>query len=278
MGAWILALMTLASLEIVLGIDNIILLTILVAKLPKEQQKLARQLGLGAALISRILLLFTLSWLASLTAPVFELTQLGVPQAWLLPEVQEVPIKNKQNVAVERPISKEEAERRFKEINEVSWRDIILILGGVFLVYKSTKEIHAKVTTHEEGSKLKGKETFASVITQIAFVDIVFSLDSVITAVGMVNDLSVMVVAILLAVAVMLFAAGPVGDFVERNPSLKILALSFLIMIGVMLIADGFGQHLNRGYVYFAMAFSFIVEMLNLRVRKVQKTQTHPAH
>ncbi len=227
--AWI-ALITLAALEIVLGIDNIVFITILAGKLPREQQLKARRLGLGVALLSRLALLATLSWVVKLTAPLFSV--LG---------------------------------------HEVSGRDLILLLGGLFLMAKATFEIYDKVEAeHPSAEVARGAKaiSMASVLIQIMLLDLVFSLDSVITAVGMVDHLSIMVVAVILAVAVMLIFAGPVGDFVERHPSIKILALSFLVMIGVLLIAEGTGKHLPKGYVYFGMAFSLGIELLNMRYRK----------
>lgn len=226
--AWV-ALATLAALEIVLGVDNIIFISILVGRLPESQRNLARSLGLGAAMISRLLLLFTLAWIMRLTAPF--LTVSG---------------------------------------HEISGRDVILIFGGLFLLWKSVHEIHNSLEGEEHGSASAAgaaTATFGGVLAQIAVIDIVFSLDSVITAVGMVDHLAVMVIAIVLAVGVMLFAARMIGEFVDRHPTIKMLALSFLIMVGVALIADGLGFHIPKGYIYFAMAFSVAVEMLNIRVR-----------
>ncbi|HQR08342.1 MAG TPA: TerC family protein [Gemmatales bacterium] len=272
---WLFALISLTAMEIVLGIDNIIFLTILVGRLPHHQQRIARQLGLGAALATRLLLLFTLAWLAGLTTPLFKLTDIGVPQSWLMPEVtQNVP--DDKNIMMKDihhdklPMSKERAEAIFNSINEISLRDLVLIVGGLFLIIKSTMEIHHKLEEAKQSpdKPLKATNNFVAVIVQIAAIDIIFSLDSVITAVGMARQVWVMVVAMIAAVAVMLLAAGAIGTFVARNPTMKMLALSFLILIGVMLLADGFGQHIDRGYVYFAMGFSVIVEFLNLRLRK----------
>jgi predicted tellurium resistance membrane protein TerC len=222
---WI-SLATLTFLEIVLGIDNIIFISILSGKLPKPQQAKTRSLGLGAALITRILLLCSIVWIMRLTTPFW--TPLGHP---------------------------------------VTGKDLILILGGLFLIYKSTHEIHQKLEGEEGGESAKVAGGMARVVVQIMLLDIVFSLDSVITAVGMSNQIGVMIAAVILAMVVMLFAAGAISDFVNRHPTLKMLALSFLLLIGVVLIADGFGQHIPKGYVYFAMAFSFGVEMLNLRAK-----------
>jgi predicted tellurium resistance membrane protein TerC len=234
---WI-ALATLTVLELVLGIDNIVFISILAGKLPHAQQARARRLGLALALLSRIALLFTLTWLAHLTAPLFSL--LG---------------------------------------NEFSGRDLILIAGGLFLIAKATHEIHGKLEGAEEERRAPAAISFRSVIVQIMLIDIVFSLDSVITAVGMVRELSIMVIAVVLAVAVMIVAADAVSAFVERHPTVKMLALSFLLLIGVALLADGFDQHFPRGYVYFAMGFSVFVEALNLRVRRrAEPVRLHGPH
>lgn len=241
--AAILGLITLAVMEIVLGVDNIIVLSILSAKLPEPQQRPARRIGLIAALITRLLLLFTLTWMLGLTRPVFTLPELPL---------------------LDHP-----------EARDISWRDIILLGGGVFLIHKSVKEMHEKVesareTGHGKPGQPKARQTasFWTVIAQIAFIDILFSLDSVVTAVGMVDELWVMVGGMLIAVGVMLVAAEPVSRFVERHPTVKVLALSFLILIGALLVAEGLGQHLNKGYIYFAMAFGVAVEFINLRMRR----------
>ncbi len=226
--AWI-ALLTLAALEIVLGIDNIVFITILAGKLPKEQQLRARRLGLAVALLSRLALLATLKWVAGLTRPLFAV--LG---------------------------------------HDVSGRDLILLVGGLFLMAKATFEIYDKVEAeHTTGEQVRASRaaSMASILIQIMFLDLVFSLDSVITAVGMVDNLWIMSAAVVIAVAVMMVFARPVGDFVDRHPSIKILALSFLVMIGVLLVAEGTGRHLEKGYVYFGMAFSLTIELLNMRYR-----------
>ncbi len=223
---WI-ALLTLVALEIVLGIDNIIFISILAGKLPKEQQPKARFVGLGLAMLMRIVLLFFLSWVGRLTGPLFAV--LG---------------------------------------NEISGRDIILILGGLFLLGKSTYEIHQKLEGEEGHGSARVAANFTSVIIQILLLDIVFSLDSVITAVGMASQLSIMIIAVVVAVAVMMLFAAPVSNFVDRHPTFKILALSFLLLIGVALIGEGLNQHIPKGYIYFSMAFSFFVELLNLKLRK----------
>ena len=224
--AWI-ALLTLTPLEIVLGIDNIIFISILAGKLPEHQQKRARTIGLALAMLTRIALLFSLTWIMRLTTPLFAvLTQ------------------------------------------EISGRDIILIAGGLFLLAKSTHEIHAKLEGDKDDVVRRAAPSFASVIVQILLLDIVFSLDSVITAVGMANRLAIMVIAVIIAVVFMMFFAGAISAFVHRHPTVKMLALSFLLLIGVTLIAEGFDQHISKGYIYFAMAFSVFVEMLNLRLRR----------
>ncbi len=222
---WI-AFLTLAALEIVLGIDNIVFISILVGKLPAHQQARAYKVGLGLAMVMRILLLLSISWIMSLTAPLFTVPFMG---------------------------------------NQVSGRDLVLIVGGLFLVAKSTHEIHDKLEGHEGARSERVATTYASVLGQIIALDLVFSLDSVITAVGMVQHVEIMIAAVIVAVAVMMIFAKSIGDFVSRRPTVKMLALAFLVAIGVMLMADGFGHHVPKGYIYFAMAFSLFVEMLNLR-------------
>ncbi|KYG67512.1 hypothetical protein AZI86_07750 [Bdellovibrio bacteriovorus] len=223
---WI-AFATLFALELVLGIDNVIFISILASKLPKDQQQKARMMGLGLAVITRIILLFSLSWIIGLTEPLFAV--MG---------------------------------------HEISGRDLILVLGGLFLIGKSTAEIHHKLEGVEGSQSTGVAHSFGAVILQILLLDIVFSLDSVITAVGMVKELSVMVAAVIASTIVMIVSAKSISDFVESHPSLKVLALSFLLMIGFTLIVEGFEFHIPKGYVYFAMAFSLIVEMLNIRMRK----------
>nr|MCU0406073.1 TerC family protein [Ignavibacteriaceae bacterium] len=226
----LIALLTLTVLEIVLGIDNIIFISILSGKLPKEQQSKARLTGLALAMITRILLLFSIVWIMKLTLPLF--TALG---------------------------------------QEISGRDIILIGGGLFLIAKSTFEIHDKLEGEEGHRSSKVAKSFASVIAQIILLDIIFSLDSVITAVGMANNLMIMILAVVIAVGVMMASAKSISDFVEKHPTVKMLALAFLLLIGVSLIAEGFEQHIPKGYIYFAMAFSVFVEMLNLRMKAKTK-------
>ena len=224
---WI-AFMTLTVLELVLGIDNIVFISILSGKLPQEQQQRARTLGLGLAMLMRIALLFALSWIIRLTAPLFTVLA-----------------------------------------QEISGRDMILLLGGLFLLGKSTHEIHAKLEGDEgDGTSAHVKPSFASVLVQILLLDVVFSLDSVITAVGMTDRIGVMIAAVVTAVACMMVFAEPISRFVDRHPTVKMLALSFLMLIGVALIAEGMDQHIPKGYIYFAMAFSVCVEMLNLNLRQ----------
>ncbi len=230
--SWI-AFATLTMLEVVLGIDNIVFISILAGKLPPEQQARARRIGLAVALVGRIGLLLSLSWVIKLTAPLF--TVFG---------------------------------------EEISGRDLVLLVGGLFLIAKSTHEIHDKLEGQEGHASARVAPSFASVILQVMLLDIVFSLDSVITAVGMAQEVGVMVGAVIVAVGIMMAFAGVISDFVHRHPTVKMLALSFLLLIGVMLMAEGFDRHIPKGYVYFAMAFSVLVEMLNLRAR----AKAEPVH
>jgi predicted tellurium resistance membrane protein TerC len=234
-----LALATLTALEIVLGVDNIIFISILAGRLPEHQRNLARRLGLAFAMVTRIGLLLSLAWIMTLTAPLFEIPVFGKP---------------------------------------ISGRDIILIGGGLFLIWKSVHEIHNALEGEDPADgagPAAAAATLSGVIVQIAIIDIVFSLDSVITAVGMVEQVWIMVTAIVIAVGVMMFAAKPIGDFVDRHPTIKMLALSFLILIGVALIGEGWDLHIPKGYIYFAMAFSVGVEMLNLRLRARRAAPLH---
>ncbi|MEQ5837257.1 TerC family protein [Marinobacter sp. NFXS9] len=233
--AWI-ALATLALLEIVLGIDNIIFISILVGRLPEHQRNRARIMGLGLAMVTRILLLLSLAWVMTLTQPLFTILE-----------------------------------------EEISGRDLILIVGGLFLLAKSAHEIHNSLEGEEESGASAATAGLAATLAQIAVLDIVFSLDSVITAVGMADHVTVMVIAVVLAVGVMMFAAKPIGEFVDEHPTIKMLALSFLILVGVALLGEGFDMHIPKGYIYFSMAFSFGVELLNLRMRKkrAEKVRLH---
>jgi predicted tellurium resistance membrane protein TerC len=224
----LIALAALTALEIVLGIDNVVFIAILTGRLPKEQQPNARRLGLGFAMVSRIALLFIISWTMNLVQPLFSLWE-----------------------------------------HAVSGRDLILLTGGAFLIYKATHELHGQVEgggSPEKPQKVAG--TFWAVVAQIGVLDIIFSLDSVITAVGMARHISIMVTAVIIAIIIMIIFSGAVSAFVEKHPTMRVLALSFLILVGVMLVAEGMGRHIERGYIYFAMAFSLGVELINLRVRK----------
>jgi predicted tellurium resistance membrane protein TerC len=272
---WLVALLTLTAMEIVLGIDNIVFIAILSSRLPQHQQAKARSLGLGAALVTRVLLLFSLSWLLGLTAPIFHLTDLGIPSAWVASEHPPAAAHSAE------PASSPAAHvppAELHDVNGISWRDLILLVGGLFLIGKSVTEIHHKIEGAADGHAAPATASMGSVLMQIAVLDIVFSLDSVITAVGMAKDLWVMVAAVIVAVGVMLWAAGPISGFVERHPTLKILALSFLILIGVLLVAEGIGSPVNKGYIYFAMAFSLVVEMINLKIRGAGQSRIIATH
>lgn len=240
--AWI-ALLTLTVLEIVLGIDNIIFISILAGKLPPEQQARARTIGIALALITRLLLLASISWIAQLITPLFTLPGLFGREGF-----------------------------------SISGRDLILILGGLFLIWKATTEIHNRLEGEEGHADFKGAPSFNSVLIQIVLLDIVFSLDSVITAVGMVDELAIMVTAVIIAVGIMLVASGPLSNFVNRHPTVKMLALAFLLLIGVSLLAEGLHQHIEKGYIYAAMGFSVLVEFLNLRSsdkKKIKPVELH---
>lgn len=232
-----MALVTLSALEIVLGIDNIIFISIQAGKLPVHQQEKARLVGLGLAMFIRIALLFSLTWLMGLTSPLFSV--MG---------------------------------------NEISGRDLILLSGGLFLIWKSTMEIHEKLEGEDEHFNTRAGASFGAVIFQILLLDIVFSLDSIITALGMASQLAVMIAAVVIAVAFMMLFSGKISAFVERHPTIKMLALSFLLLIGVALIGDGLDMHIPKGYIYFAMAFSVMVEMLNLRLRRGTPVKLHQPH
>ena len=228
--AWI-SLATLAALEIVLGVDNIIFISILVGRLPESQRQSGRIVGLGLAMLTRILLLMSLAWMMKLTAPLFTVFN-----------------------------------------QEISGRDLILLIGGLFLIVKSSGEIKEAINHQDHNeSERKNKVSYLGVLIQIAVLDIVFSLDSVITAVGMASHLPVMILAIIIAVGVMMFAAKPIGDFVDTHPTLKILALAFLVLVGISLIAESLDVHIPKGYIYFAMGFSVVVEMINIRMRRLMK-------
>jgi predicted tellurium resistance membrane protein TerC len=229
-----LAFLTLSALEIVLGIDNIIFISILVGHLPRLQQRSARLMGLALAMVTRILLLFSIVWLTKLTATLFSVAG-----------------------------------------NDISGRDLVLAGGGLFLLVKSTLEIHATLEGAAEPTRARAHAAWLAIVLQIAVVDIVFSLDSVFTAIGMAKQVSVMVAAIVAAVLVMMWASGPISDFVDRHPTIKVLALAFLVLVGVALIGEGLDFHMPKGYMYFAMAFSVIVEMVNIRLRKLLDARRH---
>ncbi len=233
--AWI-AFITLVTLELVLGVDNVIFISILAGKLPLEQRARARTTGLGLAIISRVALLFSLSWIAGLTQPLFTIPAFNF---------------------------------------DVAGRDLILFAGGLFLLAKATLEIHQRLEGETGHASAGVKAKFTSVIIQIMLLDVVFSLDSVITAVGMVNQIPIMVAAVVAAVGLMMIAAGPISNFVERHPTIKMLALSFLLLIGFALVADGLHQHIPKGFIYFAMGFSVFVETLNLRAAMVSPVKLH---
>jgi len=230
----LIALLTLAGLEVVLGIDNIVFISILVGKLPAAERANARRVGLLLAMLMRILLLFAISWVIGLTQPLFS----AIGKAF-------------------------------------SGRDLVLLLGGLFLIAKATWEIHDKLEGEEHGPDGEPAASFAAILTQIVVLDVVFSLDSVITAVGMAKHIEIMIAAVVIAVGVMMVFAGAIGAFIERHPTMKMLALSFLLLIGVVLVADGLGQHVSKGYIYFAMAFSLFVEILNIRIRRAKAPPVH---
>ncbi|RYZ09893.1 MAG: TerC family protein [Myxococcales bacterium] len=233
----LVALLTLTLLEVVLGIDNVIFISILAGKLPEQERKKARLIGLSLALGARILLLLSLSWVMRLTTDLFTLLGMGI-----------------------------------------SGKDLVLIIGGLFLVAKATHEIHSKIEVDEHAPEVR-RAGFTSIVIQILLIDIVFSLDSVITAVGMVSEISIMITAVIVSIGIMMAFAGTIGAFVERHPAIKMLALSFLILIGVMLVAQGFDQKIDKGYIYFAMAFSLGVELLNMRFRKKTSVKSsNPGH
>lgn len=271
-----IALIALALMEIVLGIDNIVFISVATGKLPPEQQRAGRRIGLMLALGTRVLLLACIFWIAQLTAPVFSISDLLPTESFktYFMEEQSGPGSHALAGSAE---NHEEApppeldQHAWDEFNEVSWRDIILLAGGLFLIYSSVHEIRSEVEVSgnsEVGKQAQARGSFARVVTQIAVMDIIFSLDSVITAVGMARDLWVMIAAVVIAVGVMIWFADQVGDFVEQNPTIKVLALAFLLLIGVMLVAEGIGTPISKGYIYFAMGFSLLVESANLRIRK----------
>ncbi len=235
----LIALVTLAALEIVLGVDNIIVIAIVTSRLPQNQQAKARFIGLSLAMVMRVGLLLAIGWVMSLTASIYKANLFSVDI-------------------------------------DLSWKDLILIFGGLFLIFKATKEIHHDLEAPGHLEEHKKASSFSAAISMIVVMDLIFSLDSVITAVGMAKEKWIMIAAVVLAVVVMMAFAGKISDFVKRHPTIKVLALSFLILVGVLLIADGFDQHISRGYVYFAMAFSLVVEIVNIRIRKAQAERHAP--
>lgn len=286
----IIALLALSVMEVILGIDNIVFISIATSKLPADLQSLGRKLGLAVALVTRILLLCGIYWIATLISPVFTITEVVPAADGLRPYFAEkTPMEERlhhqlsaQGMDSESEVGGESDqeiaemahpaidEHAWKEFNEVSWRDIILLTGGLFLIFSSVREIHHEVE-HEEGpenAQTASRGSFITVIVQVGVMDIIFSLDSVITAVGMANQLWVMVTAVIIAVGIMILFANQVGDFVDQNPTVKMLALSFLLLIGVMLVAEGIGTPISKGYLYFALGFSMLVEMFNMRKRK----------
>lgn len=300
----LIALIALSAMEIVLGIDNLVFISILTSKLPIERQSAGRRLGLSLALIMRILLLSTIFWLSKMTAPIIYLddylpvtdlqhyfmVEAGTPGAphGAAPVPDEEQEADQEQTAAGGEAAKDKSkpqvhkvldEHAWREFNVVSWRDIILIAGGLFLLYKSITEIHGEVEGHDEEHQANlRRPSFGSVLFQIAMMDIIFSLDSVITAVGMVDTLWVMIAAVIMAVAVMILFANQVGNFIAENPTVKMLALNFLLMVGIMLVAEGIGTPIPKGYIYFAMGFSLLVEYFNMRMRKASKPATSPSY
>jgi len=250
----LIALVALTAMEIVLGIDNIVVVSVVTSKLPLEHRARVRRWGLILAMVMRIGLLLVVQQIMKLDQPFMRLTDFGLPQTWL-------------------PSDLDSHQRDL--LNGISWRDVIMLAGGAFLIAKTVHEIHAETAARDGSPQGTVASSFSSAITQVLIMDIVFSLDSIITAVGMAKDIWVMVAAVVLSVGVMLAFAGHVSEFVHRHPTVKMLALSFLILIGVMLVAEGLGTHVSKGYIYFAMAFSLVVEMLNLRVR--MRSHSSPA-
>lgn len=240
----LIALVALTAMEIVLGIDNVVFISVTSAKLPPEQRKRAQQVGLLVAAGMRILLLLTISWIIGLVEPIFSFSQFGFPAEW------------------------NEWLTGHEEFNEFSWRDLILLVGGLFLIRSAVLEIHHKVEGQHEVIDEALRPTFAGVIAQIALLDLIFSLDSVLTAVGMAESIWVMITSVILAIIVMMIFASSVSAFVEKHPTVKMLALSFLLLIGVMLVAEGIGTHIEKGYIYFAMGFALLVEALNLWAKR----------
>ena len=266
----IIALIALTAMEIVLGIDNIVFIAILTDRLPSEQRTKARRVGLAVALVMRILLLLSITAVMQLTTPLIDWVDLGVPQSWFEASATapaDTATQSFQPAHVESP--EELAARR-----TLDGRDLILLFGGLFLIVKTVREIHEQFNAEHDEEARKGAVTFGAVLFQIALMDLIFSLDSVITAVGMVDEILVMITAVIVAVGVMVVFADRISNFVSQHPTLKMLALSFLMLIGVMLVAEGIGTHIEKGYIYFAMAFSLLVEFLNMAVRTKEARHT----
>jgi predicted tellurium resistance membrane protein TerC len=245
----LLALIFLTIMEIVLGIDNVVFISIATGKLPAEQQRRARFIGLALAMGVRIALLLAIKWIIGLTTPVFHLDALGIGKEWL---------------------------HRYHHVNDVTWRDLIMLAGGLFLIRSAVREIHHKMEGEEEhGETAPRASSFRAVVTQIVLLDIIFSLDSVLTAVGMAKNIWVMIAAVIVSVGVMMVAASSVSNFIDRHPTTKMLALAFLLLIGVMLTVEGLGQEIPKGYIYFGMFFSLMVELLNLRASRKRQKLAH---
>jgi predicted tellurium resistance membrane protein TerC len=285
MPEWLIPLLSLTLMEIVLGVDNVIFIAIIVGKLPPERQAFARYLGIGLAVIMRIGLILSIKWIMGLTVAVVTLSSLGLPESWLTPTptkeeatlVEEVKHQFAGDAAAQHKaelVLEKKAKLEFEHRNEITWKDLILIVGGLFLVGKATYEIHDKLEAkdHTQAVKFRG---MGMAIAQIIAIDLIFSLDSVITAVGMVNQVWVMIVSMLVAVGVMAAFAGPISDFINSHPTMKILALAFLILIGVMLVVEGFGTHIDKGYIYFAMAFAVVIDLINMRLRAATPVTLH---
>lgn len=266
----IIALVALTAMEIILGIDNIVFIAILTDRLPSEQRTKARRVGLGVALVMRIALLVSISFVMQLTTPLIDWVDLGAPQSWFEPATA-VPVEDAARSF--EPVHVESAEE-LSARRTLDGRDLILLFGGLFLIVKTVREIHEQFNAEHGEEVKKGAVTFGNVLFQIALMDLIFSLDSVITAVGMVDEILVMIAAVVVAVGVMVVFADRISNFVSQHPTLKMLALSFLMLIGVMLVAEGIGTHIEKGYIYFAMAFSLLVEFLNMAVRTKESSRT----
>lgn len=287
---WIVALVTLTVMEIVLGIDNIVFISILCGKLPERSRAMARTFGLGLAMGTRIVLLLSLTWVLGLTTPVFYLTDLGIPAAWVESPQQTTARLQAESSHQSNSTSEETSATQTTadntghhaevpgehDVNAVSYRDIILLLGGLFLIANSVVEIHHKLEGQGASHATVPTSSMWVVIVQIGVLDIIFSLDSVITAIGMTDHLNVMIVAVVIAIIVMMIFAGTIERFIQKYPTIKVLALSFLILIGVLLVAEGIGNPVNKGYIYFAMAFSLAVELINMQIRGGRGVPTDP--